>query len=239
MMRMNIVFSTAGVSLLVLTGTGLGEIIGSPITVTATSQLGTSSFSISVADGTYDPDTGNYFYSQQGSRTLMDDSGRTIAVVDGLTLFVQGDPLVSLGFAVQAGQFPTSFSITSGINSFASILNPTASSSAGMTLTDANGNNGATLIGDNSGFGYQTMYNGASIYSNHVPSFVVGPGDTQTNNGNTNVPIAGSVSGMSASFNFTLSSFDSASGTGNFNIVPAPSALLALAAGALGLRRRR
>jgi hypothetical protein len=44
---------------------------------------------------------------------------------------------------------------------------------------------------------------------------------------------------MSAQFSFMLSAFDAASGTSNYQIVPAPGALALLGLGGLAATRRR
>ena len=216
----------------------MGTIVGDPLVLTATSSLGTAQYVVRLQDGTYNPSTGDFSFSSTSTVQLMDDSsGRLIGTLTGLSVGFIGDPQISIGFSVQSGAAPTSFTIASGLNAFASILNPSASGVASMTLTD-NNSNGATLTGNVApGFSYGARFNGTNTYLNRVNDLVAGPGQTVNDTGFLTGTVLGSVTDQSALYYFTLSAGDTASGTSVYTVVPAPGALLLL--GGLALARRR
>ena len=170
------------------------------------------------------------------------EGGEVLATIEDLVVELDGDPAVSLDFAVAAGNTPTLFTITSAMVSFPPRLNPTAFASAGVTLTD-----GAPLPGDgasltpvspNTGL-YQAMYNGGTIYANlFAPLNLLGPGTISASTDTGFQTISGAVGDIQASFAFTLSADDSASGTSRFEIfgplVPEPSTTVLLACGLIG-----
>jgi MYXO-CTERM domain-containing protein len=216
----------------------MGTIVGDPLVLTATSSLGTAQYVVRLQDGTYNPSTGDFSFSSTSTVQLMDDSsGRLIGTLTGLSVGFIGDPQISIGFSVQSGAAPTSFTIASGLNAFASILNPAASGVASMTLTD-NNSNGASLTGNVApGFSYGARFNGTNTYLNRVNDLVAGPGQTVNDTGFLTGTVLGSVTDQSALYSFTLSAGDTASGTSVYTVVPAPGALLLL--GGLALARRR
>jgi len=228
-----------------LVGAASADIIGNPITVTVQNDTGVGSFNVTLAECNYDAGSQQWVYLQQGSRTVMSGDGRPLATFSGLTMFMAHDPAISLGFALQAGSTPTLVTISSALLTFPTIVNPTAHSSAGMTITDNSlDGTGVAMAGQYGGFGYQASYNGlvpgGSLYSLHAPSFFsLGDGTSNSESGNNNAPIAGNVSSMSASFSFVISASDSVSGTSNFTVLPAPGAIAMLGLGGLALARRR
>src|SRR5262245_5728462 len=108
-----VLLAVCGGALGVLAGPAAADIIGNPITVTVQNGDGVGSFDITLADCTYDPGGQQWIYIQQGTRTVMSDTGRTLATFSGLTMFMAHDPAISLGFALQAGGTPTLVSISS------------------------------------------------------------------------------------------------------------------------------
>jgi MYXO-CTERM domain-containing protein len=221
-------------------------IIGNPITVTVQNDAGVASFSVSLSECTYDAPSRQWYYIQQGSRPVVTTDGRTLGTFSGLSMFMQDDPAISLGFAMQGGSTPTLVTISSALLTFPTLTDPTAHSSAAMTITDTSADGtGVTMHGNNGGgFGYEANYNGlvpaGSIYSLHCPNFfTAAPGGSNSENDNNNAPIAGNVSAMSASWSFVITPFDSVSGTSNFSVTPAPGALALLGIGGLALSRRR
>jgi uncharacterized protein (TIGR03382 family) len=237
--------AVCGGALSVLAGQAAADIIGNPITVTVQNASGTGTFNVTLAECSYDANSQQWFYIQQGSRTVNDDNGRPIATFSGLNMFMAHDPAISLGFALQAAGTPTMVTISSALLTFPTLTNPTAHSSAGMSITDnSNDGTGVTMTGNYGNFGYRADYNGlvpaGTLYSLHDPNFS-SPGDGTSNSesGNNNAPILGNVSSMSASWSFVISASDSVSGTSNFTILPAPGAMGLLGVGALVVSRRR
>lgn len=159
------------------------------------------------------------------------------------------DPVVTLNFAVQAGAVMTSFSATSTILSFASIVNGIGTASAGITADDVNGD-GVTLgLGSRPGM-YVAKYNNSGIpFSDldgvtfadlHTTSYTDPIGINESASTGPFQLIPGSVVNMQSGFDFTLSAGDIASGTSTFVIIPAPGAASLLGIGGLlALRRRR
>lgn len=221
--------------------TASATIVGNPLTITAESSLGTASFTVRLQDGTYNPDTGDFSYSRSSPIVLMDDaSGRTIATFDSLNFSIIGDPQINLAFSAVAGNATTLFTIASGFNAFAPILNPTVSGLANMTVTDAFGSDGATEHGNVSGpFAYGAFYNGAVMYGNRINDLTAGADNTANSTQFLTGSIVGPVTDMSAKYSFTLSPRDSASGTSVYSIVPTPGALALLGLSGLALTRRR
>lgn len=209
-------------------------------------------------DGTFDLQvnqlpamTLNGDWSQFGNRwnwkltdklTVRNPDNSLVFEVDHLEAWLDSDPQVLLNFGVTAGAIDTTFTISSATVNFGALLNPSASASAAVTLTDGNGN-GATFTG---GYAGNTLSYTADTdlgnYAQLVPNVSAGSFLSNTSSGWTALPIVGSVTQMSSEFKFTVTKFDSASGTSNFTIVPEPAGLLAMASGLLGmaglLRRR-
>jgi hypothetical protein len=235
-----------GAAACALVGHATASIVGDPISVTVQNGDGVGTFSVTLAECTYDAPSQQWYYIQQGARTVFSNDGRPLASFSGLTMFMQNDPAISLGFALQGGSTPTLVTISSALLTFGTMTNPTAHSSAAMTITDTSADGtGVTMHGNTIGpFAYQANYNGlvpaGSLYSLHCPDFAsIPPGSSDSENGNNNAGIAGNVSSMSASWSFVITPFDSVSGTSNFSIVPTPGVLALLGIGGLAVARRR
>jgi hypothetical protein len=162
--------------------------------------------------------------------------------IDSLNFVEDFDPYIRLNFAVTAGGSDTTFTLNSTVVSFATLTNPLAYASAGLTLTGDD--NGATATGLYAGGkNYQAIYNGSSVYGNLVNSFSVGNttatlSERLPTSGWQTIP--GSVSSIQSQFKFTLSAADSASGTSRFEVmVPEPATLAILGLGGLLLRKRK
>jgi len=188
-------------------------------------------------------------WALQERATLCGGPGdEVLATIEDLVVELDGDPVVSLDFAVNAGNFDTTFTITSATVGFAPISNPLAFASAGVTLTDGDplpGDGAAlNLIPPNTGL-YQATYNSGTVFANLLPSplSLPGAGTTDDSDDSGVQIIAGSVTDIQTSFSFKLSADDSASGTSQFEVViPEPSTSILIVFGFLGLlacHRRR
>jgi uncharacterized protein (TIGR03382 family) len=232
---------------LTLASAAFGGITGNPLTITATSGAGTASFALDILDGSWSNNNTTWTYNGPTGQTVsMVDgtNGQTIADLEMGSFAIQFvfDPQINLNFGVVAGAANTTFSISSALLSFPTIAGATAQASAGVTASDRNGG-GVTWTGLHAGaLGYKADYNGASNYATGVAVVsTVAPFGNATGSASFPVTNIGSVSDMSANWNFTLSARDAAQGTSTYIIVPSPAG--ALAFGVLGLagaaRRRR
>lgn len=164
--------------------------------------------------------------------------GDTGAVLRWLIIEIDPDPVVNLHFSVQAGPTPTRFTKTSSLLSFAEIPDARARASAGITVTDVDGD-GASVVGQMPGDKvYSANYNVTTNFAYLISGPVAaGQYATVTASEAKNWTPIGSASSMIASFDFVLSPNDIASGTSVFVVeaVPEPGALAGLAAGLVGL----
>jgi len=177
------------------------------------------------------------------------DLGNEVSILDGaiesLSLTLQDDPEVGIEFGIRAGNSATTYSIVSDVVSFDPLVNPAAYASAGVTLTDRTPS-GATLKGlFEGGKTHQARYNGSSVFANLVDGFTISGGTLTKNEDKGNefstITITDTVSSIESQFYFTLSAKDSASGTSNFVVTPAPepTTICLLGLGVLGLVKKR
>lgn len=177
--------------------------------------------------------------------------GRTLATIDEIRFAVEADSIdrlvalqtVPLSFVVTAGAAPTMFSLSSAALPVA--IDPAiATASAGVSVTDNNGD-GATFSGLFAGGGaYQARYNAGTVFAEHLATDVT-PGsfltDTDNETSGPFTPVGVPVTQMQTEWSFMLSAFDSAAGTSIFAMdIPSPGAgALAGLGFAIALRRRR
>lgn len=163
------------------------------------------------------------------------DSG---AVLQWLTIEIDPDPVVNLHFSVQAGPTPTRFTTPSSLLSFPTITDARAKASAGITITDVDGD-GATAVGQLPGDRfYSANYNVTSNFALLIAGPVVaGKYATVTTSGGKDWAPIGAASSMISGFDFVLSPNDIAGVTSVFVVepIPEPGALAGLAAGLVGL----
>ena len=162
-----------------------------------------------------------------------DNQDITLAFIDELELTVMEDPTVTLGFAVTAGQYTTSFSFSSPVLSFPTITNPVADAGGSVSLGEDD-----IIVGAYSGKIFKTLYNadaagaGGTTFANIVadpPGWeVVGP---QT--------ISADVSSIHIKSQFILGGGGIASGGSSFTVIPEPATVCLLGLGGLLLRRKR
>ena len=169
-----------------------------------------------------------------------------VAILDGsfdLKLSSKADPEIGAEFGVRAGNSLTTFSIASGLETFAAMTNPTAYASAGVTLTDRDPA-GATITGLYAGGKInQAMYNGTTAWANLVNPFSV-TGNTLTNEETQGTPgspivINDTLTSIESNFHFTLTAKDSASGTSDFTVIPEPATIALLGLGVLAMLKKR
>jgi hypothetical protein len=162
------------------------------------------------------------------------------AEIEKLVLKMNADPEVGIEFATRAGYSATTYSFLSDVVTFGALVNPTASASAAISLTDRTGN-GATITGlFDGGKVHQAKYNGSSVFANLVSGYSAPSGASPTGYEQTGTEvISGSVSSIESEFRFTLSARDSASGTSTFAVIPEPATIAILAIGALSLIRKK
>lgn len=211
--------------------------------VVATNDAGTATFQVTTAMGEFDQDGNFLWQSGAGSNIqLLSDGGELIATLDSGVARYIADPVVAIAFAVIAGGSDTNFSISSGILGYAGILNADARASASMGITDNNGDGAFVTTG---GAMFNATYNGGTNFAGLLGDLSA-PGAFDSNSQSDVTPasgfttIPGVTTSSAASFDFTLSANDSASGNGVFVVqVPAPATLAVAGFGLAALRRRR
>lgn len=242
MQRMREIALAAGVVALAGAAAAWGDIGDPVLTFGASSNAGSGSFTVVLDDGAWDGSS--WFWASLEPVEIRSGSGDLLLTLTQGSAFIDGDPVIGLGFAVVAGSSDTTFSITSSTVSFPTIFGAEGRASAGLTLTESNGDT-ATLTG---------LLGGGSVFQADTDlgtfaNLLVGPfvegdafGTTSATdeypNGGAFVTI-GDVSEISVQWNFELSARDQASGTSVFVVVPAPASLSLIALGGLALGRRR
>jgi MYXO-CTERM domain-containing protein len=197
-------------------------------------------FEVLVGDVPYDP--GSQTWSWAGTGIPLGE----VAVLNQANLTIEGDPRIAMGFALTAGERATTVAISSAILGFAAFSDPDGGATAGLTLTDNDGN-GAMLTGLGFGGGgggaYIASYNTppGTVFAEFLPELEVVPpdGSASGGGGTGSVTIFDTVTSMQAQFSFELSGGDSASGSSNYLIIPEPASVVLLGLAGLLLRRRR
>lgn len=218
------------------------------LTIEATSSFGTGSFQVSTDDGMTLPD-GTFIWVLNAPMDIVDTgTGNSIAQIQFGSIMFTTAGNVSHSFVVQAGNADTTFSLGSAVVPTALIANPLGRASAGVTLTDNNGN-GANMTGNFGGSMFESYYDGGAVFADLIngPFGFAGAFGSQTTSdeypagaGNF-AAFPGPVSEIGISWDFTLSANDSAGGTSVFVVIPTPGAgvTMLVGAGLLSGRRRR
>ena len=212
--------------------------------VRATNAGGTGTFMVPLANTSPGPNGSTTF--SLGAPEDIFDGPNLIATVTQLTSTVR--PMngtqpntISLSFTFYAGSTDTTFEVLSTIFTFDPIENTAARATAGITITDSDGN-GATSMGTIDGAHYSARY-GANTFADLLNDTVTaGMGGSNTDDDRSPTtgftPIAGATD-MTAVWGFTLSANDQVGVTSSYFIVPAPGALALLGLGGLTMARRR
>lgn len=221
----------------------LADITGGAFRIDVSNEQGTGFLEFSSQNMTYHSQLDTWVWELAAPLEVRSASGALLATLDGANVVYVADPIIGLNFAVTSGASATTFTISSALLSFPTINPAEGQASAGMTVTDMDGN-GATATGSLAGGkSYGAYYNGFQTVSfrNLVSSISVGPNGTATGSESYGFVPLGSVSDMSSVWDFTLSAHDSAAGTSRYEVrpVPEPASLVALALGAASLLRRR
>ena len=243
MLCMKISTLTTSAAIFATAATAWGDITDPALIFEASTDTGSGSFVVTLDDGAYDG-SGGWFWQALGDIQIMDGNGNLLVTLTQGSAFFQDDPVISLGFAVVAGNTDTQFSITSGTLSFDTIQNAEGRASAGMTLTESNGDTASITGLDTGGTMFGADYNGTTTFAdllegpfNENNAFGTTTATDEFPNGGTFAAI-GAVSDISSQWNFQLSANDQASGTSVFVVIPSPGALTLLGLAGFGAFRR-
>ena len=232
----------AALALATTAGTASADISSVIFTITAELENGnTYPWSIELNPGDVDAN-GNYYWQLDEAVSVMDGTTE-IFELSNASITIFADPSVALNFNVIAGQQNTVFSIDSANLSFAPLANAVGRATAGVSVTDLNGD-GATFTPQGPG-AYRSYYNGGGTnFQNLIGAPIVagafssaGTSDTFPAVGYQN--IGTTLNDIESEWRFTLSSGDLASGTSEFEVIPAPASMALGALALAGLRRRR
>lgn len=247
MLRKRLTFVTAAIAGAALGTPAVADISDIVLRIEASNEMGTAVFEGHLSDGTF-YDGGEYIWESRTPIMMLNQAGQVIATLNNARVRCVEDPVVQVNFSVSAGSLMTSFTINSPLLSFGTIDNAVGRASAGVTVTDTDGD-GATVAAAGQPALYLSQYNGfvpgGTLFADLISGPVMAAAfDSATANasspgGGNFSPIGDPVSDMSARYRFTLTANDEASGTSTYEIVPAPGTIALLGLGGLLAARRR
>jgi hypothetical protein len=179
------------------------------------------------------PDT-RYTWNLPASRTY--PLGDHSVTLESLSIAVEGDPTIELGFSAVSHDGPATFLFTSDVLNF----DPLTDVSAYVYAT-ANALPGTTVSAANfPGKLCRILYNGTQIFADVVNPFSFVPGGVYEYIPPT--PIAGEVSSMQVMWSLSVNSGGHASGLCVFDldgtVIPEPASVILLGLGGLALLRK-
>lgn len=236
--------SLAVLSVLTLAGAvAQAGMVGNALTIVANSSKGVATYTVAPPTGS---DWEVWSWNMPGRVDMLSSTGAVVASLENLGMLVFHDPVVSINFTAIAGAVPTNFTIYSGELVFPGLPGASGIASAGLTVTDRNGD-GASLTGNYAGGkAHRAVTNGdvsvggGITFANLVSGIAAGAFGTQIGSESfSSALIPGTTSSMSTGFDFTLSAGDSVGGTSVFQVVPAPGAAALMGLAGLTVVRRR
>ena len=165
------------------------------------------------------------------------DLGTHTATLEGLSIAVEGDPAIELGFSAVSYDGPATFLFTSDVLTFDPLTDVTAwvyatADSLPGTVTNA------VDIPDKL---CRNLYNGTQIFADVIDPYSFIPGGVWEYIADT--PIAGTVSSMQLMWSLGVNSGGHADGLCEFQLegtaIPEPATILLLGLGGLALLRKR
>jgi hypothetical protein len=207
--------------------------------IDATNASGTASFDVMTVDVAHDTGTGTYSWST--GPVALTSGSNTIATLTSAFVTIIGDPIIGISFSAVAGSSDTTFHITTGTLSFDSLANASAVASAGITVTDSDGNTANVTGADSSGNSFDALYNGPTVFASLISGVSASAPFGSSTVSDINGPASlSNVGDLTVSYSFTVSANDQASSTSAFNVTPEPASLMMLVCGAavFGLRHR-
>lgn len=243
--------AVAGVAALAAAAGAQASISDPVIRVHASNAQGAGTFDVALASGTFNVD-GSYIFFL-GAPVNISVGPNVIATITQMSTFIRpagaGLPnLISFGFAVQAGAGgPTTFTLDATVLPVGFDIGPANSQarcSAGIGVTDINGD-GVSFIGTEPGTGaFLTQYNHGTTFASILQGVVANPAPngsasrTDSNPGGGNYTPIGVANNMNAEWGFVLTANDSAAGTSAWEIIPSPGAISLIGLGGLAAIRR-
>jgi hypothetical protein len=205
--------------------------------IDATNASGTASFDVMTDTVSHNTGTGTYSWST--GPIVLANGNTPIATLTSAFVTIIGDPTIGMSFSVVAGSSDTTFNVTTGTLSYGALNPSTGVASAGMTVTESDGNTASITGAGAGGNSYSAFYNGSSIFTSLIPSVVTGvPFGSNTVSGITGPTAIGATTDMTVGYSFTVTANDQASSTSAYTITPEPASLALVAVGLLALRRR-
>lgn len=225
------------------------------LTINASSSLGSGTFNLALNDPNVftitEPDNDIWFWSLPVAVPIT-SGPNTVATLVSMTVLAgritQIDGTVRWGididYGVLAGGEDTTFELISPTIFFDAIGNCDAITSATRIGTDQFGGGINITPGLASGFSYEALYNGSSVYATAFNSPLGNPNNGASvgddyNNAGVHGLIPGYVSSIQARFKFSLTANDASGGTSTYSIAPAPGSFALLGLGGLLAARRR
>ncbi len=218
------------------------------LVITASNANGSGVYQVFLSNGTFSttntPNDTWEWTSPLGGYDIFDNSFAVVAHVDFMHCKMVADPQITVNFQVDAGALTTHFNIASGVLSFGTLNPASGRATAGIGITDNDGD-GALLTGGFPGVrAYHSDFNSGSTFANLVSPVLAAPFDSGNGSEDSlGYPVylpMGAVSDISAAFDFDLSANDSAVGTSFYEVIPSPAVASVMGlAGLVGMSRRR